>query len=154
MRWTLFCLSLVVACAALVPAGAAAQSALVDLSTPQSGKSRFVLKPDMTPADLGRVEEESLPVAAASRVPGCGEGCRMQQPTVHREPFAGGRDTPTSQRSQSDARVIVIGNVSNNRPQPAARQRAVVVNAYTRKDGTVVSAHTRSAPSSGRIRRR
>jgi hypothetical protein len=144
----------VVAFLAAAPAGASAQT-IVDLSKPQTGKSRFVLKPDMTPADLGRVEEEkAVPVAALSRVPACGEGCKMEQPELPREQQYGYRDDPNTQRTRSGTRVIFITNVNGSQPQQAAAGRRVSVNAHTRKDGTQVGAHTRSAPSFSFRRRR
>lgn len=102
-------LSLVVAIAlaAAIPAHGHAQS-VIDLSKPQTGKSRFVLNADLTPADLGVVEENETPEHVATR--------------------SGGRIGPTA-------------------------DRPVAVKAYTRKDGTTVSAHTRSAPGSRSSRR-
>lgn len=92
-------------------ASSASAQSIVDLSQPQTGKSRFVLNADMTPANLGAAaDDEAKPAASASRVLGCREGCR------------------------SDQRIV---------------DRPVAVNAYTRKDGTHVKAHTRSAPSTG-----
>jgi hypothetical protein len=69
-----------------------AQSAIVDLSEPQTGKSQFVLNADLTPADLGAAPEapKPVPVAAVSRVPACGEGCKLEQPDVPKESGWGG----------------------------------------------------------------
>jgi hypothetical protein len=119
MRDALSCLFVAVAIA--LPSIASAQN-IVDLSKPQTGKSRFVLKSDMTPADLGRVEEEkAVPVAALSRVPACGEGCRMEQPVLPREPYYGYRDDPNAQRTRSGTRVILITNVNRNAAQDVAK---------------------------------
>lgn len=87
MRATALCLCTFLVTTAL-PAGASAQS-IVDLSKPQTGKSRFVLNADMTPADLGKGEApQPMPAAAAApRAPACGEGCKLEQtdapPTAH-----------------------------------------------------------------------
>ncbi len=91
------------------PSGTVAQS-IIDLSKPQTGKSRFVLNSDLTPADLGEVEAET----SANREPG----------------------------------VSRVGS-----PMAPTADRRIVVNAYTRKDGTQVRGHTRSAPTQGRGRR-
>lgn len=104
------------------PTGADAQSALVDLSKPQAGKSRFVLNTDLTPASLGATEEEKpQPAAAASRVPACGEGCMMEQPDVPRETRYGyGRD-PYSYQTRSRTRVILVGRFGSNQPPQTAK---------------------------------
>lgn len=146
--------SCVVAIIAAWAPDASAQG-IVDLTKPQTGKSRFVLNPDLTPADLGATEEEKpVPVAAVSRVPACGEGCKMEQPDLPYGRTYSYRDDSASYRTRSGTRVIFINNnVNGHQPQQAAKGRPVAVSTYTRKDGTQVSAHTRSAPSF-RFRRR
>jgi hypothetical protein len=136
---------------------ASAQSALVDLSKPQPGKSRFVLNTDLTPADLGAVGEPKAAPAALSRVPACGEGCKMEQPVQARadQPAEPAEDRSGSNRSRTVA-VVGIGGAGSQTARPT-KDRPVAVNAYTRKDGTPVSAHTRTTPSSRfgfRLRRR
>ena len=147
------CVAVIVAVA---PSGAGAQSAIVDLSKPQAGKSRFVLNADMTPAALGNAAEakKPVPVAAAARVPACGEGCKMEQPELPREQSYSYRDDSGSHRTRNGTRVIFINNVNGSHPQQAAKGRPVFVSAHTRKDGTQVGAHTRSAPSFSFRRRR
>ena len=74
--------SCILAIVAATSSGASAQS-IVDLSKPQTGKSRFVLNPDLTPATLGGLpEQKPKPVQAAARTPACGEGCKMEQPVL------------------------------------------------------------------------
>jgi hypothetical protein len=110
MRRAVLAVCLAMAFAA-APAAADAQSALVDLSKPQSGKARFVLNADLTPADLGRSEEKQQPALAAARVPACGEGCKMEQPELPREArsYSYSRE-PGQYRSDRGTRVILIGN--------------------------------------------
>ncbi len=100
-----------------------AQSAIVDLSKPQTGKSRFVLNADMTPADLGAASEPATPVAVAPRIPACGEGCKLEQPVMPRENAYGYRGEPGSSGSRSGTgpRVIVISNVNGSQTQQAAK---------------------------------
>jgi hypothetical protein len=125
MRHVVGSLIAVISLAFAASSGASAQSALVDLSMPQTGKSRFVLNPDLTPADLGAAEEQkAVPVAAVSRVPACGEGCKMQQPDLPREPSYGYRDESGSSRTRNGTRVIFISNVNGNQPQQAAKPTA------------------------------
>jgi hypothetical protein len=94
--------------------GAWAQS-IVDLSKPQPGKSRFVLNADMTPADLGvRDEQKVPPAAAASRIPACGEGCTMYQPTSPRAAGSGYSSEAGAYRSGNNARgYFVAAGVGN-----------------------------------------
>jgi hypothetical protein len=121
-----------VSCLVAVIAGfasdASAQSAVVDLSAPQSGKSRFVLNADLTPADLGGAAqaEKPMPVAAVSRVPACGEGCKLDQPAMPREKAYGSRDEAGSSgtRSGTRTRVIVVNNMNGNQAQQAAKPAA------------------------------
>jgi hypothetical protein len=147
----------VVVTIALAPSDALAQSAIVDLSKLQPGTSRFVLNADMTPAALGVVAEPQKPTPAAvvSRVPACGEGCKLEQP---RQARTNRPSEPEEIRSGSNrgGTVAVVGAPgSDTRKMQANKDRPVAVSAHTRKDGTQVSAHTRSAPSSGfRFRRR
>lgn len=111
-------------------ASSASAQSIVDLSQPQTGKSRFVLNADMTPADLGAASEPARPVAVAPRVPACGEGCKLEQPVMPREKAYGYRDEPGSSGSRSGTgpRVIVVNNVNGNRAQqpakPAPAQRS------------------------------
>lgn len=160
MRHLLSAFCVVAAIVGLVSV-ASAQSGLVDLSQPQPGKSRFVLNADLTPADLGAVEQpKAVPAVALSRVPACGEGCRIEQPVSARtdqvrtdRPAEPVEDRSGSNRSRAVA-VIGVGGTGSRALQPA-KDRPVAVNPYAHKDGTQVSAHTRSAPSSGfRFRRR
>jgi hypothetical protein len=122
MRHVLSVSCLVAAIAGFAP-DASAQSAVVDLSEPQTGKSRFVLNADMTPADLGGAAqaEKPMPVAAVSRVPACGEGCKLEQPTMPREKAYGYRDEAGS--SGTRTRVIVVNNMNANQAQQAAKPR-------------------------------
>ena len=107
---------------ATAPTGASAQSALVDLSKPQSGKSRFVLNADLTPANLGAAEEEKpQPAAAAARVPACGEGCTMEQPDMPREARSGYRRDPYSYRTRNGTRVILVGSFGSKQAQQTAK---------------------------------
>ncbi|MGV3634345.1 MAG: hypothetical protein ACO1NY_08325, partial [Pseudorhodoplanes sp.] len=94
---------------------------------PQTGKSRFVLNADMTPADLGAVAEAARPVAAVSRVPACGEGCKLEQPAKQRDNAYGSRSEAGSSGSRSGSsgpRVIVVNNVNGNQTQQAAKPAA------------------------------
>lgn len=102
---------------------AASAQSIVDLSQPQTGKSRFVLNADMTPADIGAASESARPVAVAPRVPACGEGCKLEQPVMPREKAYGYRDEPGSSGSRSGTgpRVIVVNNVNGNLAQQAAK---------------------------------
>lgn len=116
-----FCV--VTAVCAAAASGASAQS-IVDLSKPQTGKARFVHNADLTPADLGRAEERKAPALAASRVPACGEGCKMEQPELPREArsYSYGRE-PGQYRSGGGTRVIFVGNFGaggRKAAQPAA----------------------------------
>lgn len=149
MRRVIGTLLVAASLASAVPSVASAQS-IVDLSKLQTGKSRFVLNPDLTPADIGAAETvKPTPVAALSGVPACGEGCKMEQPVQAR---AADSREPEEARSGSRGRVVAIVGVGGSHPQKVqpAKDRTVFVNAYTRKDGTQVSAHTRSTPSVGR----
>jgi hypothetical protein len=146
MRRILGSLIVTAALAAAAPSGASAQS-IVDLSKPQPGKSRFVLNPDLTPADLGAAEAaKPTPAAALSRVPACGESCKMEPPVQAR---AADSRAPDEARSGNRGRVIVAVGAGGSGPQKVrpAKDRTIFVNAHTRKDGTQVGAHTRSAPS-------
>jgi hypothetical protein len=109
--------------AVVVLASSASAQSIVDLSQPQTGKSRFVFNADMTPADLGAASESSRPVAVAPRVPACGEGCKLEQPVMPREKAYGYRDEPGSSGSRSGTgpRVIVVNNVNGNQAQQAAK---------------------------------
>jgi hypothetical protein len=121
MRCTAFALLVATGLAGTPQSGAQAQG-IVDLSKPQTGKSRFVLNPDMTPADLGaREPQQPAPVAAVARAPACGEGCKMEQPDVVREKRYGYRDEPASSRTRNGTRVILIGNFNGSQPQQAAK---------------------------------
>jgi hypothetical protein len=104
-------------------ASAASAQSIVDFSQPQTGKSRFVLNADMTPADLGAASEPATPVAVAPRVPACGEGCKLEQPVMPREKAYGYRDEPgaSGSRSGTGPRVIVISNANGNQAQQAAK---------------------------------
>ena len=53
MRRAFFTILALVTLAGVVPSSSFAQSAVVDLSKPQIGKSEFVLNSDFTAADLG-----------------------------------------------------------------------------------------------------
>jgi hypothetical protein len=113
----------VVAVAAAIPCGAAAQS-IVDLSKPQTGKARFVLNADLTPATLGAPEEnrtEEIP--AAARVPACGEGCRMQQPDLQKSARAAQDREPGSSRSGNRTRVFILAGGGRDKPAPQASQQ-------------------------------
>ena len=125
MRILLSASCVIVAMVGLAPA-ASAQSAIVDLSKPQTGKSRFVLNADMTPADLGAPVQAAKPVAVVSHVPACGEGCKLGQPAMPREKTYGYRDEPGSSgtRSSTGARVIVVNNANGNQTQQAAKPAA------------------------------
>ena len=121
MRHVVCSLIVAAAFAGTVPSGASAQS-IVDLSKPQTGKSRFVLNSDMTPADLGAGEpEKPAPVAAVSRAPACGEGCKLEQSELPREQRYGYRSEPGSYRTRSGTHVILIGNLNGNQPQQTAK---------------------------------
>ncbi len=111
--------------AVLAPSNGSAQSAVVDLSKPQMGKSEFVLNADFTAANLGGVEKDinakkppSSPVSDW-----CASGCRM---------------APTKPEQS---------NVAAS--QAANRSSVVVVSANTRKIATEAAASKRS---SSRIR--
>lgn len=121
MRHVVGSLIVAAALAATVPSSATAQS-IVDLSKPPTGKSRFVLNSDMTPADLGMREPvKPAPVAVVSRVPACGEGCKMEQPDLPREQRYGYRSEPGAYRARNGTRVILVGNLSRNQPQQTAK---------------------------------
>jgi hypothetical protein len=122
MRHVLSASCVIVAIVGLV-SGASAQS-IVDLSKPQTGKSRFVLNADMTPADLGGAAQAVKPVAAVSRVPACGEGCKLEQPMMPREKAYGYRDEPGSSGTRNGPRVIAISNVNGHQTQQAAKPAA------------------------------
>lgn len=95
---------------AATPSGAAAQS-IVDWSKPQTGKSRFVLNPDLTPADLGAGEEKKpAPVAVVARAPACGDGCKMEQPDAPRETRRGYSNFPHYYGSDERTRALIVVN--------------------------------------------
>lgn len=95
--------SCILAIVAAASSGAAAQSVL-DLSKPQTGKSRFVLNSDMTPATLGvPPDAKAKPVQAAARTPACGEGCKMEQPVLPPEQHAAYGSDERGGRSRSGA---------------------------------------------------
>lgn len=108
-------------------ASSASAQSIVDFSQPQTGKSRFVLNADMTPADLGAASEPAKPVAVVPRVPACGEGCKLEQPVMPRDKAHGYRDESGSSGSRSGTgpRVIVVNNVNRNHTQQAAKPTAV-----------------------------
>jgi hypothetical protein len=121
MRHVAYSLMVAAALAVTVPPGATAQS-IVDLSKPQTGKSRFVLNSDMTPADLGmREPDKPAPAAVVSRAPACGEGCKLEQPDLPRTQRYGYRDEPTTPRTRNGTRVILVGNFNGNQPQQTAK---------------------------------
>lgn len=77
----------------------------------------------------------------------------MEQPAQAR---AADSREPEESRSGNRGSVVAVVGVGGSEPKKvqSAKDRTVSVNAYTRKDGTQVSAHTRSAPSLGRRGRR
>jgi hypothetical protein len=107
-------------------ASSASAQTIVDLSQPQTGKSRFVLNADMTPADLGAAAEAAKPIAVVSRVPACGEGCRLEQPVTRRDSAHGSRDERGSSgaRRGTGMRVIVVNNANGNQTQQASKPAA------------------------------
>lgn len=108
-------------------ASSASAQSIVDFSQPQTGKSRFVLNADMTPADLGAASEPAKPVAVVPRVPACGEGCKLEQPVMPRDKAYGYRDEPGSSGSRGGTgpRAIVVNNVNRNHTQQAAKPAVV-----------------------------
>jgi hypothetical protein len=84
-----------------------------------------VLNADMTPADIGAAQDQkAMPVAAMSRVPACGEGCKLEQPDRPRETAYGSQDQSSSDRSRNGTRVLFISNVNGSQPQQAAKPAA------------------------------
>jgi hypothetical protein len=129
MRYVATAVLLAVAILTTAASRASAQSAIVDLSKPEPGTSRFVLNADMTPAALGVVAEpeKPTPVAAVSRVPACGEGCKLEQPVVVRQSAYGRSGEPGSNRSGTA--VIAVSKLSGNKTEaakPAATPRMSV----------------------------
>jgi hypothetical protein len=121
MRQAIFSLLVATAFSATTLPGASAQS-IVDLSTPQTGKSRYVLNPDLTPADLGSREPRMpAPVAAPARGPACGEGCKLEQPDIPREQRYGERRESNAYSTRSGTRVVLIGSFRGNQSQHAAK---------------------------------
>jgi hypothetical protein len=116
MRCAAFALLLATGFAGAPLSGAHAQG-IVDLSKPQTGKSRFVLNSDMTPADLGaRQAAKPAPVAVVSRAPACGEGCKMEQPDVPREtrnPRRGYAYVPGFHGSDERTRAFIVVNAKS-----------------------------------------
>ena len=111
-------------CGAVLDANA--QSALVDLSKPQTGKSRYVLNSDMSPATLGSVEAKPEPVEAVERVPACGEGCKMEQPALPPAPRAAFTGEPGYYQSRSSTRAYVVavgGKVQQQTEESRARRK-------------------------------
>ena len=126
MRRAFFAILASAMLAGVVPSSSFAQSAILDLSKPQIGKSEFVLNSDFTAADLGvtRKGDEAKEKASSSAVSDwCASGCRMLAPQ-------------TASSAQADQRSAFA-------PQTRGGSSVVVVNAYTRKDGTEVATHTR-----------
>lgn len=96
-----------------------AQSSVLDFSKPMTGKSRFGINPDGSPLELG----------APSQL----ESDQVQQP---------GSDAAVVR--PCDGGSCRFGGIGAGAGM--GRPKTVQVNSYTRKDGTFVGSHTRSAP--------
>lgn len=131
MRRALLTVLASVTLAALTPSVGVAQSSIVDLSKPQTGKSEFVLNADFSAANLGaaRKDAETPKVPTSATSDWCANGCRMVSPEA----------AATAQPGQRNATT--------------GRSGVVVVSSSTRKDATEAAASKRSS-SGVRVGRR
>jgi hypothetical protein len=113
----------VIATVSAMPFQAMAQSALVDLSKPQAGKSRFVFNPNLTPASLGTGETEEAAMIDA-RAPACGVGCKMDQPELPKPVRAAYGREPGSYQSGNRTRVYIVAAGGSSSEQKTAQQPA------------------------------
>ncbi len=123
MRRAFFTILASVMLAGVVPSSSFAQSAIVDLSKPQIGKSEFVLNSDFTAADLGvtRKGDEAKATASSSAVSDwCASGCRMLTPQTASSAQPDQRSAFAPQ-TRSGSSVVVV---STNTTEAAAHKRS------------------------------
>ena len=135
---------------------AVAQSAAIDMSIPMTGKSIFAVDHE------GRPVERGVPARAAD-APEVSQGAAPQRGHSAETLAAANGAAGNERASAGDGRLSTVGRsygaTSIYVPVSRAvgeRDKTVAVRGYTRSDGTVVKAHTRSAPrrSGGGGRRR
>ena len=98
-----------------------AQSAVIDLSQPPTGKSRYVLNSDFTPADLGIARREAK-IEAAPSAPACGILCQAAAAPGSQEPEPRKqmpeRETAVQPRGRTG--VLLVAGMRRDAPQAAA----------------------------------
>jgi hypothetical protein len=126
MRHFIMSMAVAGAFAAVVPTVAIAQSAVVDLSKPQTGKARFVLNSDLTPADMGVIQKGPENPGSNERVPACGVGCKLD-PTPASASRQASEPAPASAQSRNRSRVFVVagfgGQGAAKTAQPAVARK-------------------------------
>jgi hypothetical protein len=109
---------------------AVAQSSLIDLSKPMTGKTRSVTYADGKPVEFGvPLYEDDEPAARDATSPAMSSS-----------------GLPTAGGYQAGAAAACGGSHYGATSCDTGRPKTVAVKSYTRKDGTFVRSHYRSAP--------
>jgi hypothetical protein len=109
---------------------AAAESAIIDMSTPMTGKSIFAVDHEGRPVERGVPQHVEEPARQLGSGSGAGTSRPVEDATVGMGSAGGSTDSGHGATSAA-----------------TGRPRTVAVDGYVRKDGTVVRGHYRSAPS-------
>jgi hypothetical protein len=131
---------------------AVAQSAVIDLSTPMTGKSIFAVDHEGRPVERGvAARAKDVPEMPRGPVPQRGHSAETlaaaNGASGYELPSGGDRRLSTVGRGYGGTIYVPVSRATGD------REKTVAVRGHTRSDGTEVKAYNRSAPRRGGRRR-